>query len=161
MLKILSDSDIESLVKEGKIRPNGLVPLGHLAERNNHRRRDYQVDSATDSGNEFVIAIRQSMINPLDFSAILGYKVPGSNLIFRLRRYNGSSHTHTNPIEKITIVEDFHVHYATERYQRQGHKEDTYAEPSLRHSSLETAIRSLLDECGFNNPPSNQGKLFE
>jgi hypothetical protein len=157
MLKILSDNEINSLILERKAIPSGLVPLSKLMERNKHRRRDFEVRSANETGNEFVIAVRQSMLNPLDFSAILGYKVPGSNVVFRLRRYNGS-HLHTNQIEK-TSLDDFHIHSATERYQARGLKEDAFAIVSSEHYSLETAIRALLEDCGFN-PPAVQNNLF-
>ena len=157
MLKILSDDEINSLILERKTIPNGLVPLGKLMERNKHRRRDFEVHSASGTGNEFVIAVRQSMLNPLDFSAILGYKVPGSNAVFRLRRYNGS-HFHTNQIEKGSL-NDFHIHSATERYQARGLKEDAFALVSSGHFNLETAIRALLEDCGFD-PPAMQTNLF-
>jgi hypothetical protein len=153
MLTILSDNEIASLIHEPKIMPSGLLPLTKLIERDKHRRREYQVNSASASGNEFLVAVRQSMVNVLDFSAILGYKAPGSNVIFRLRRYNGL-HVHTNVIEG-TRLNDFHVHLATERYQRRGAREDAYAEVTFRHSNLDSAIRCLLEDCGFNpQPPS-------
>jgi len=152
MFTILSDEQIDSLVQERKVLPNGLVPLAKLSERNKHRRRDYQVNSAEVTGNEFLVAVRQSTVNPLDFSAILGYKVPGSNVVFRLRRYNGI-HVHTNAIEG-TKLHDFHIHKATERYQRRGLREDAFAEVSPRHSSLDTAIRCLIEDCGFESPNS-------
>ena len=123
-LIILPDDQITALIHEPKTTPNGLLPLTKLIERNQHRRRDYQVNSP--SGNEFVIAVRQSMLNTLDFSAILMYKVPGYNTLFRLRRYNGK-HVHTNEIERNTL-NDFHFHTATERYQKRGAKEDSFAE---------------------------------
>ncbi|MDR3570652.1 MAG: hypothetical protein P4L81_00410 [Candidatus Pacebacteria bacterium] len=157
MLKTLSDNEIDDLIRELKAIPNGLLPLTKLIERNKHRRRDFEVASATESGNQFVIAVRQSMLNPLDFSAILGYKVPGSNAVFRLRRYNGS-HFHTNQIEG-TSLNDFHIHTATERYQTRGLREDAFAQVTSSHSSLETAIRALLEDCGFN-PPALQASLF-
>jgi len=98
-----------------------------------------------------MLAIRQSMLNPFDFSAILGYKVPGLNTIFRLRRYNGK-HRHTNTIEKQSI-QDFHIHTATERYQRfGGMKEDSFAEVTDRYQTLDTAVQCLLDDCGFSSP---------
>jgi hypothetical protein len=157
MLKMLSDNEIDALIHEPKAIPNGLVPLTKLIERNKHRRRDFEMSSISDSGNEFVIAVRQSLLNPLDFSAILGYKVPGTNAVFRLRRYNGS-HMHTNQIEGASL-NDFHIHAATERYQTRGLKEDAFATVTSRHSNLETAIRALLEDCGFN-PPALQAGLF-
>lgn len=106
-----------------------------------------------------MVMVRQNTINLLDFSAILAYKVPGSTAVFRLRRYNGNNHEHTNQIEGNTFSFDFHVHQATERYQQKGLKEDSYAELTSRHSSLESAIRCLLEDCGFEDP-SQQFSLF-
>lgn len=97
-----------------------------------------------------MIAVRQSMLNTWDFSAILGYKVPGYNTIFRLRRYNGK-HVHTNSIEGSTL-HDFHFHTATERYQKRGAKEDSFAEVTSRYWNLDSALRCLLEDCGFNPP---------
>src|SRR5689334_12049951 len=110
---ILTDEQILSLVSEPKIIPAGFSLSARAIERNQHRRRDYEIVCPT--GNSFVIALRQSMLNPLDFSAILGYRNPGFNTVFRLRRYNGKSHYHTNTIEKERF-RDFHIHMATERY---------------------------------------------
>lgn len=146
---ILTDEEIDELLHEQKSTPADILPISKLTIRQQHGRRDFQVTSA--SGNEFVIAVRQSMINPLDFSAILGYKNPGFNTVFRLRRYNGK-HVHTNSIERTTL-NDFHLHTATERYQKIGAKEDSFAEVGIRHWDLDSAVRCLLEECGFDPPP--------
>jgi hypothetical protein len=106
--------------------------------------------------------LRQSAFNPLDFSAILGYKLPGLHTIFRLRRYNGRHH-HTNVLEG-THLYDFHIHTATERYQRPGFQEDHYAEITHRHYHLESALHCLLADCSFQAPPDQdlgQGALFK
>lgn len=160
MLTILSDAEIDALIREPKNTPVGLLPISKLVERNKHRRRDYTVTSSSGSGSEFVIAVRQSTINVLDFSAILGYRVPGSNVIFRLRRYNGK-HMHTNAIERQTL-NDFHIHSATERYQQRGLREDGYAQVSVLHFDLDSAVRCLIQDCGFSSTPpqSQQGSLF-
>ncbi len=58
---------------------------------------------------------------------------------------------------------DFHIHMATERYQRTGNREDTYAEPTDRYSDMEGAFTCLLADCGFvvpPPPPGTQGNLF-
>jgi len=89
---------------------------------------------------------------------ILGYRNPGFNSIFRLRRYNGKSHYHTNPIEDERF-RDYHVHTATERYQRIGAKEDHFAQVSTKYFNLESAIQCLFDECGFR-PSINDAPLF-
>jgi hypothetical protein len=105
-----------------------------------------------ESGHSFVIAVRQSLLNTFDFSAILGYKLPGVNTIFRLRRYNGKSHDHTNTIENERFRE-FHIHKATERYQRStGSKEDHFAVTDRRYFDLDGAVECLLADCGFRSP---------
>lgn len=149
MLNILTDDAINELILETKTVPEGLRPFAKLAERNQHRRRDYDVTSA--SGNGFVIAVRQSILNTFDFSAILLYKVPGVNSVFRLRRYNGKSHYHTNTIENERF-RDFHMHTATERYQKYGSKEDHFAVVDRRYFDLDGAVDCLLNDCGFRSP---------
>ncbi len=149
-MKILSDEQIGALIAERKKIPSGLSPMGKMTERCQHKRRDFDVQ--TESGNEFVVLVRQSSLNANDFSVILGYKIPSSYTVFRLRRYNGNSHQHTNTLEKQTI-DGFHVHPATERYQNLGGaKEDHYAETTERYYHLDSAIQCLLAECGFKSP---------
>lgn len=83
------------------------------------------------------------------------HRKTGFNTLFRLRRYNGP-HEHTNSIEGTTL-NDFHFHTATERYQKLGAKEDSFAEVTSRHWNLDSAIKCLLEDCGFDPlPPSPQ-----
>lgn len=153
MLIPLSDEEIDALIREAKTTPKALFPL-RLIEHNKHRRKDCEVTSA--SGNEFVVAIRQSAIDGLNFSVILMRRRPGFNTLFRLRRYNGLHGEHTNEIEG-NKLDDFHVHTATERYQKLGAEEDSFAEVTSRHWNLDSAIRCLLEDCGFDSgPPSSQ-----
>ena len=91
------------------------------------------------------------MLNTFDFSAILGYRLPEVNTIFRLRRYNGKSHYHTNTIENERF-RDFHVHEATARYQHAGSKEDHFARIDRRYFNIDGAIDCLLNDCGFRSP---------
>lgn len=86
-------------------------------------------------GSEFRLILRQCEANPLDFSIILGYRVPNTNEIFRLRRYNGKHGEHTNVLEGRTFY-DYHVHMATARYREAGLREDTYAERTDRYSDI-------------------------
>ena len=108
-----------------------------------------------DRGSEFCLILRQSDFNHLDFSVILCYCVPETTQLIRLRRYNGRSHEHTNKLEGYTFY-DFHIHTATERYQRSGLREDSFAEPSDRFGELGGAIRCMLDDCGFDTPDDPQ-----
>ncbi|MGA7440921.1 MAG: hypothetical protein WBW82_02055 [Candidatus Sulfotelmatobacter sp.] len=153
----LSDAEIDALIHEPKSTPGSLFPL-RLIEHNKHRRKDYPVSSA--SGNEFVIAVRQAVPNPFNFSVILSYRMPGYNTLFRLRRYNGRHGGHTNEIEGDEIGDKCHVHTATERYQKLGAKEEGYAVETTRYSDLNGAVHCLLEDCGFIPPPPDpQGNL--
>lgn len=84
----------------------------------------------------------------------------GSNELFHLRRYDGKSHEHTNPIEKEKFY-DFHIHKATERYQSYGNgEEDKYAEPTDEFSDFSQAFQCLLKDCGFKFTDDPQLSLF-
>lgn len=52
-MSILSDEMIADLLNEEKTIPEGLVPLGKLPAKNQHKRKEYDVDSV--SGNRFVV----------------------------------------------------------------------------------------------------------
>ena len=137
---------IQELMQERKVLPNDwrspLYKDGKLFVKGTH-------------GNKFSIIINQSDFYPLDFSAILTVRVPLSNIEFRLRRYNGATNPHTNPIEG-NEVNGFHIHYATERYQQRGDDEETYAEATSRFSDLDGALRCLLEDANFEEPPQSQ-----
>ena len=117
-----------------------------------------EVDGA--DGNKFVVKLRQNDFNILDFSIILGVISKDSNVVFRLRRYNGKSHEHTNRIEGNSFY-DFHVHTASERYQDIGAYEDHFAEVTDRYSDMNSALDCMIEDCGFKLAPSSQTNLFE
>jgi len=151
MLTILTDSAIAELIAERKAAPDGLQPITRLSERNRHWRREYEIKCAT-TGNRFVIKVRKSTINPFDFSVILGYQLPGLTTIFHLRRYNGKSHWHTNHLDDNVRFRAFHIHTATERYQKNGADAEHFAEITTRYADLDGAINCLLADCGFRAP---------
>lgn len=146
------------LLAEQKPLPDDYEARLHLRPRSGQERSDLDVRTA--GGNSFRIILRQSRFNALDFSAILAYAVPNSNALFRLRRYNGKSHEHTNRLEGQTFY-DFHIHTATERYQALGAAEETFADPTDRFADLSGALRCLLDDCGFQEPRDSQPSLFD
>jgi hypothetical protein len=157
MVDILSDQDIERLVKEKKSLPADYQGKIKVRPKRGHKERE--LDIKGEDGNDFRLILRQSLFNPLDFSVILVYRPAQSNILFRLRRYNGKSHEHTNPIEGGTFY-DYHIHQATERYQQMGAREDTYAEPTNRFSEFHQAISCIIDDCGFEIPSGTQRSLF-
>ncbi len=148
-----SDQDIQALVEERKPLPTDVRKRIELRAKRGHRERELDVKGA--NGNVFRVIVRQSMSNAIDFSIILAYCPKETNRIFRLRRYNGSSHEHTNKIER-TRFSGFHVHMATQRYQELGGDEDSYAERTVRFSDLNGALQSMLDDCAFEVPDDPQ-----
>lgn len=153
-----SDTEIGTLMRERKPLPEDWRRRVQLRSKRGHQERELEM--AGDGGSEFRLILRQNRINPLDFSIILAVRVPGSSQIFRLRRYNGKSHEHTNHIEAVTFY-DFHIHMATERYQEIGTREDAHAEPTERYGDFHGALRCLIDDANLHVPPEAQSSLFE
>ena len=152
-----SDQEIGRLIQERKKLPSNYRSLIGLRRKRGHKERELDLSGV--EGNQFRLILRQSNFNPLDFSIILALNPSDTNLLFRLRRYNGKSHEHTNHIENNTFY-DFHVHLATERYQDLGGREDAYAEPTDRFSDFQTAMRCIIADCGFEEPYCPQLPLF-
>jgi hypothetical protein len=153
-----SDQEIALLLQERKPLPTDWRNRIQLRAKRGHDERDLVL--LGDAGGEFRVILRQNKINALDFSVILAVRVPNSNTVFRLRRYNGKSHEHTNHIEDQTFY-DFHIHMATERYQEIGTREDAYAQPTDRYGDLHQALRCLIEDANLDVPPEAQGRLFE
>ena len=150
-----TDTQIGMLLAERKLLPTNWLAQFQRHPKRGHDERAIVVTGA--DGNEFHLLLRKSLLNPLDFSIILGVRVPQSNRIFRLRRHNGKSHEHTNTIEKQQgrdgqTFYDFHIHFATQRYQELGNrepKEEAYAEVTSRYSDSQEALECLIADAGF------------
>jgi hypothetical protein len=158
MSLFLTDTEIADLISEEKQIATPLSKLGsRFRPKKNHREADIAIPRA--DGSQFKIIIRQSALNPMDFSVILGYVPAGSNEVFLLRRYNGKSHTHSNKLERTGPFYDFHIHTATERYQLEGLRPEYYAEPTARYSDLSSAIDCMIADCNIvsNN---EENRLF-
>lgn len=143
-----SEEEIWKLIDEKKTAPP-LLPIPNLTCRNGHKTKDIPVIGA--QGSEFSIKIRQSIENPLDFSVILAYHDSKTSSTFRLRRYNGSNHVHTNKLEREKILCKCHIHRATERYQKLGGKEDGFAESTDGYFDVESAMKCLIKDCNIQN----------
>lgn len=151
---LLADAEIAALLAESKplasdygssLSPKRIVETENIA----HLRADLDVTGA--NGSPFRISVRQNAANALDFSVILMIQPDNARRWFRLRRYNGDSHEHTNYLER-EAFRGFHVHKATERYQRIGRREDAWAEPTDRYSDLKSAMDCMIADCGFIKP---------
>jgi hypothetical protein len=153
----LTDLEIAHLIGEEKRLPEDYLSRLELKSKKGHKEKEINVRGA--NGSNFIIILRQSLLNPLDLSVILGYQIPNSNVVFRLRRYNGKSHQHVNKIEGEEFY-DFHIHFATERYQTFGMEEDSYAHSTDKYSDFHKAVDCLFAECGFISPSGSQMNLF-
>lgn len=152
-----SDSDITLMIEECKPLPDSHRSRVQLRDKRGHKERELDVESET--GTQYRLILRQSNFNALDFSIILAVNPSDSNQLFRLRRYNGKSHEHTNQIEGDTFY-DFHIHHATERYQESGSREDAFAEVTDRYGDFHAALRCMLKDCGFETHQDAQQNLF-
>lgn len=153
----LTDADIARLLAERKRLPADHRSRLQLRPKRGHLERELEITG--DKGGQFRVILRESLSNPLDFSVILAYLVPKTNQVFRLRRYNGKSHEHTNLLEGQTFY-GYHIHIATERYQELGREEDSFAVPTDSFADLRGALQCMLTECGFELPPELQLSLF-
>jgi hypothetical protein len=153
----LTDGEIDCLIREVKHLPANYRSRIVLRNKRGHKERE--LDIMGDEGHQFRVILRQSNTNALDFSVILALVPQDSNQHFRLRRYNGKSHQHSNVIEHQTFY-GYHVHQATERYQDLGMQEDSYAEQCERYADYQTALRCMLEECGFAAPPAPGPTMF-
>ena len=142
----LTDGEIADKVNEIKPLQKDFSKLFQPKQKNGHREFNLNIDGG--NGSQFRLVFRQSIFNSLDFSVILLYLPVGTNRHFRIRRYNGKSHEHTNKLENETFY-DFHIHQATERYQAAGWDEDDYAQPTQRYSDHHGALTCMLNDCGF------------
>lgn len=153
-----TDDEIDELVGERKALPSDWQVRTRMKAKRGHDEQ--HLDFTGEAGTSFRLILRQGRINRLDFSVILAVLVPQSTRVFRLRRYNGRSHQHTNPIERETFY-DFHIHFATERYQELGAREDTYARTTDRYGTFRDALDCLFTDANVSVAPKAQGELFD
>ncbi|MEJ7812689.1 MAG: hypothetical protein WKG32_19910 [Gemmatimonadaceae bacterium] len=98
MSLILTDPEIDALVREPKPLPANYRQRLALVIDNRHKRANLEVRGG--EGHQFRIMLRQAELNALDFSVILAVEPPGYSKPFLLRRFNGKSHEHKNTLER-------------------------------------------------------------
>ena len=143
---------IASLLAEPKAEVDDRKLLRDLTTskpKDGHRRHSITVDGG--AGSAFQLALRQSVHDPYDFSVIL--IVVQADGAMNLRRHNGPTHQHRNPIEGERFRGEFHIHTATERYQERGNEPEHYAVPTNEFSDLATALTAMLTAATFKEPP--------
>lgn len=144
----LTEKEIDDLILEPKVVEGSQLDFLRMKSKKGHNEKDFIV--SREDGSHFRIIIRQSLENSFDFSVVLGYCAANQTGLILLRRYNGKSHEHSNRIEKEKPFYDFHIHTATERYQKEGPRAEYYAEMTDRYSDINGAIKCLIKDCNIN-----------
>ncbi len=153
MRVVIPESEIASFMEERKIISGPWNSQMHLNPKRGHFER--QLNVTGENNNRFILILRRSMNNEFDFSVIVAVQLQNNNRIFRLRRYNGLSHAHTNRIESETFY-DYHIHIATERYQELGMREESYAIRTDCYDNFEGAICCAISDAKFEFPNGKQ-----
>ncbi|MBC8184683.1 hypothetical protein H8E88_26610 [candidate division KSB1 bacterium] len=153
-----TDEEIDSLISEEKFFPGTIEEIMNFKESDSHKRASIELPRS--DGSRFIIKLRQNKNDINDFSAIIAFQEKNSNKDFKLRRYNGKSHEHSNKLEGNKHY-NFHIHLATRRYQDAGRKEESYAEETNRYSNIMGALKCLLQDCNVKTKLNPQTSIFD
>lgn len=148
-----TDQEINEMLQEEKELPPNYESVFKWKVKRGHKEKELSITAR--SGRAYRLILRQNKINVLDFSVILAVTPHNSNQTFRLRRYNGKSHEHTNQLEKERFY-DFHIHEATERYQETGADEDAFARATNRFTTIDQALICLFKDCSIQYDDDRQ-----
>ncbi len=164
MGRIISDEEIARLLAEPKVMPANWASLlrTRMKPNSSHKQRDF--DFQNEGGHKFRIILRENTRYAYNFSIILVF-VDEDGTEYWLRRCNGKPHQHTNKVEKRnrqpnhTFRNVFHVHTATERYQRLYLEIDGYAEPTIAYNSFATALEYFFALNSFVVPRNDPNQM--
>lgn len=152
-----TDNEIKELTLESKNYNGTIADLLNFKESDGHKKASVEIPRP--NGSMFIIKLRQNTNTLNDFSAILAFQEKGASKDFKVRRYNGKQE-HTNKLENRKFF-NFHIHYATQRYQDAGRKEESYAEETDRYSDIKGALKCLIDDCNIQVETDPQMNLFD
>lgn len=109
----------------------------------------------------FMLHIRESLDDPMDFSVILSTASPDTGT-FNLIRCNGGSVPHRNHIEKNRIYGP-HIHLATERYIQLQREAEAFARPTADYTSCSGALKYILKLAHISTVSADDGSrsLFD
>lgn len=156
------DGKISQLIQEQKV-------FGDNWEKQvqgKHKRggKEASISLKGEFGSKFQLVVNQNSFNRANFCIVLGFYPVPSKKLFRLLRYDGNDHAHTNKLLKGDSIEfieyQCHRHISTERYQDAGEKSDSYAEPDNRYSNLEEAFECAIQDCNIVYPYDKTLPLF-
>lgn len=159
----LTDAQISDLLSCPKRLTN---PNAKAKIKEGHEQYNFKVEATDGSGHEFLIYKRQNLRLGMenDFSCGISWLAPNGES-FTLRRYNGSSHSHPNFLEKEKLGYFCHIHLATEKYIKANRKAEGFAEISDRYNTVNGALHCLVIDCNVKgittaSDINNQPTLF-
>lgn len=168
MKRVLSDIECANLIAEQKTLPKNWRTRLKPRPKVQTAFAQASLDVTGATGHRFRIFVRKNVEWQEDFSIGLIFIDDGTQAEeYVLTRYNGSSHKHTNHIEKeegktdFTFANTCHIHRATERYQKKR-KIDGYAEPTSEFQNFDSAFSAFISGNGFEvEGESSQRSLFQ
>ncbi len=159
----LTDEKIQQLIECPKRVTNAQA---RTKLKEGHEQTNYKVTSIDGSNLEFELYKRRNLREGMsdDFSCGIAWIAPNGELV-TLARYNGSSHTHCNQLERGKLGYNTHIHKATERYLRANKKAEGFAEITARYNTLNGALHCLVVDCNISgitttSDVTNQINLF-
>lgn len=144
-LDFMTDQKIAELLSLPKKVKN---PSARSKDKPGHQQTDYHIETV-DGRYQFTLYLRQSTRELDDFSCGLKWEAKDGEVV-SLVRYNGSSHVHTNALERDAFDFVCHIHQATERYIVKGKRPDGFAEQTDRYKTLKGALHCLIEDCSIS-----------
>jgi hypothetical protein len=144
----LTDEQIKDLIEERKRVPKDFLKKLVAKPKNHRKHTEAELMVKGDKGHKFILAAHKHVDNPKSFSVMLRYMDEKQNKQYILMRCNGSSHRHTNTIEKET-TSGCHIHVATKRYFDMGDVTSGFAYATEEYSSYSGAMDTLIKLCNF------------
>lgn len=136
-------------------------------QKDGHEQYNFNAIAIDGTDREFLIYKRQNLRSGVEDDFSCGFAWIASNgELLTLKRYNGSSHAHSNIIEKEKLGYVCHVHIATERYIKANRKPEGFAVVTNSYNSVNGAMHCLVKDCNITGITTysdniSQIRLFE
>lgn len=156
----ITDNKIDELLKCPKQLKN---PNARSKSKAGHEQVNYKVEATDGSGYSFEVYKRQNKREGMedDFSCGISWISPDGETL-TLKRYNGSSHNHSNHLENEKLGYHCHIHTATEKYIKANRKPEGFAIAATKYYTLNGAFHCLVTDCNISGiqTTADAPKLF-
>lgn len=154
----ITDEKIKKLLSMPKRVTN---PGSRPRIKDGHEQFNFKVKTLGDIEYEMTLYTRKNSRIGMedDFSCGLCWNAPNGESL-TLVRYNGSSHTHPNYLEKEVLGFECHIHRATEKYIKANRRPEGFAEATNRYQSLSGALHCLVSDCNISGISTAQDEPY-